>query len=634
MGKGSRRARPAPEASAKQPERASGLRPDLALPWLLATLAFGFLACRSVLTTYFAQDDFRWLRMAAGGIPIPWGSPRFLSMHLAFRELWGMLGFNAVAWHAVHLGLHLACGTILFVLLMRRLDARLAAAAAAVFLSSPALFDATHWVSAIADLLAGLFLLITVHLLTPSGRPGSERAPWVACVAFALAMASKEIAVGALPLLLWIEYRRRFRAGAAGSLARMALLALPAAAMALRSLGTWSTGRGEAYSMKPAAALLNLPAYVLSGAFGGIAATQPSDLYWSRFPWVTAVGWILLAGWVTALALSGSRRAWFGFAWFVLLASPVLMLERQFYGYYLYCAMPGMVYSIACLLAAARRIGPAAPAVVMGALALLQMAGLEVRQRSTLPLAPLPTDFVLRRALVARNALSDLARAGEPASTSMVFIGQQPVENSRGGESSNEFAGYRPDPFWDDNVRSALSEGEAVQLALPGVREVKFRQQLTEAEYLSIVAAYTIDGHLRLSSYREYLGLEGAARAVTLEEHLSRASTLITRRAFQEAIRELRAARDLAPENPDVLLNLGGALARVGDTTQAVEALRAAVKLSPRDPEAWFNLGLLEWRTGRQGEAREAWNRLEEVAPGSDLSRSARSELQGRRGAP
>jgi Flp pilus assembly protein TadD len=115
----------------------------------------------------------------------------------------------------------------------------------------------------------------------------------------------------------------------------------------------------------------------------------------------------------------------------------------------------------------------------------------------------------------------------------------------------------------------------------------------------------------------------------TLAEHLERAGRFIQLRLFTEALRELLAARTLAPDHPDVLINLGALQASMGDSTSALATLRHTVSVNPEDVDALYNLGLLQWRLGRRAEAEATWARLLTRAPESDLARSVRALKAG-----
>ena len=355
-------------------------------PWLL--IGLGWLAYWRAAGTFFAQDDFTWILRSLTGPSIPAGMPRFLSSGLYFKLLYRVVGLNPVAFHAFNLTLHLATGVALYRLLTGRVRPPLAGGATGLFLSSPALFEALHWVSAITDLLCGFFLTLTALALLGSGRSesgGPRPVGWTAWVApgfFALALGSKEIAAGAAPLFACLAWRQ----GGPLRAPRSGLFV----ALALAAVVPWMGHRAstDPYALHLPSVLTNLPAYLSAAAMGGLSAGVTSDVQWPRFAWVQVAGIVGLALWLVALGLRRSAGGWFGAAWFVALLAPVLFIDR-FYLYYLYCALPGLLASLAILFEP--RIGRRTVWCFMvgTALVLAQAAQVELRWRATLPTAPL-----------------------------------------------------------------------------------------------------------------------------------------------------------------------------------------------------------------------------------------------------
>ena len=599
--------------------------PRVSWPLLLALV--GALAWLRIFTTWFAQDDFRWLLRATGGTPVELTAPRVLSMSLYFRAFHALFGTQPWAYHAFSLALHIGTGLLLYRVLAGRLAPGVAAGAAAVFLTSPALFDALHWISGVADLMCVAFLALSVWLLTNGAR--SPARAWLAVAAYALALASKEIAVGAAPVMAVLHARGGGRPGAARAVACVALAAL----FALPASGAWQTGAGEPYALEPAAALLNLPAFTAAATLGGTAYAEPSDLAWARLPWVRIVGWGILAVWLLALVRRRSPAAWLGFLWFVGLIAPVVMLERQLYLYYVCCALPGLVASAAFLVGDrpyGRLAVPRGSRWVLAALVVTQLAAIDARSGARLKRAPLPSDFVLRRAAIARNAIGDLGAARARVGPRVVLLGQQPVDAAWQGTSTTAATDYTRDPWWDENVRGALADGDAVRLMLPGVREVRFKPWLEPEDTSSTIAAFGIDGHLEVSDYGTFVGTAHRSSSATFAERLERAADLIRRRLFREALRELLAAREEVPDHPDVLINLGALQAHLGDSTAALASLTRANEVAPGDVDARYNLGLLLWRLGRRDEAQATWAPLLTGAPESALAKAVRDLLAGR----
>jgi len=72
---------------------------------------------------------------------------------------------------------------------------------------------------------------------------------------------------------------------------------------------------------------------------------------------------------------------------------------------------------------------------------------------------------------------------------------------------------------------------------------------------------------------------------------------------WAEAARQFRKAVAVAPENPEVRLNLGTALARLGDREEAMEQFEQVLRRSPGDARALLNIGSLLAAAGSSGEA-------------------------------
>jgi tetratricopeptide (TPR) repeat protein len=623
-------------------------------PWLLA--GFGVLVYWRVFHTFFTQDDFGWLWQATQQPPSSPLTPRYLGTILYFQVFWKLFGFRPWLFHAFNLALHVTTGLLFYRLLRTRVPGAWAAGAAAIFLSSPALFAALHWVSAASDLLCGAFLALAVWLLA-TGKGEWRR--WAAVVSYALALSSKEIAVGAGPLLAALALRRgeeqarsgarpllaapawrrgeeQARSGAgpiprrnAGAWLAAASFLVLAAVGVMIALSPTAVSAGLAYAVRAGALLFNLPAYLVAALAGGLAYSVASDLAWARAQAVLVAGWVTLVLWIVWLLLRRSAAAWWAFFWFVAVLGPVTLLDRQFYFYYLYCALPGLLASIVLLLhSSSLRSGRVVP-LLAALIALAQGVAVEARTRSRLKTAPLPSDFVLRRSLTARNALTDLAAHASALQPKLVMVGQQPVETAVGGKTTTETPYFR-DPFWEANVRASLADGLAIRLQHPVVQEVEFVRWLEASDSAAAIAPYQIDGHLSVVDYPSYAGTRGSPSAGDLAGRLARAAQLIERRLFPEAREELEAVRRMAPEHPDVLLNLGALNAKLGDTAAAIASLRNALERAPQDVEALFNLGLLYWRQGRSEEAREIWSRLVAEAPESDLARAARDIMSGK----
>jgi curved DNA-binding protein CbpA len=109
-----------------------------------------------------------------------------------------------------------------------------------------------------------------------------------------------------------------------------------------------------------------------------------------------------------------------------------------------------------------------------------------------------------------------------------------------------------------------------------------------------------------------------------------RASPLLERGAFEEALTLLRTAVHHAPDAPEYHAALGRALSRdPGAAREAIQELDRATKLAPRDAAALADLAILLHRQGLSLRARRSLEAARRVAPGHPRVAAAASELGG-----
>lgn len=134
--------------------------------------------------------------------------PVFLALSTLY---YGMAGGQPFAWHLAAVALAGAIGA-LACLFFRRLGVPplLALLASLAFSLHPSHVSSIAWASGLQELLAAFFLFAALNALL--GRPGAEndrRAIALATIAYGLALLSKEVAIGLLPLAgVWAFARR------------------------------------------------------------------------------------------------------------------------------------------------------------------------------------------------------------------------------------------------------------------------------------------------------------------------------------------------------------------------------------------------------------------------------------------
>jgi protein O-mannosyl-transferase len=135
--------------------------------------------------------------------------PVFLTLSTLYYQL---VGGQPLAWHVAAVLLAGLVGALAY-LLLRRLgfDPLCSLLGSVTFSWHPAHVSSVAWAAGIQELLAALFVLLALAaLLARRGAPGDFSAIAAAATAFVLALLSKEVAIGLLPLTaVWALTRRR-----------------------------------------------------------------------------------------------------------------------------------------------------------------------------------------------------------------------------------------------------------------------------------------------------------------------------------------------------------------------------------------------------------------------------------------
>ncbi|HEV7517225.1 MAG TPA: tetratricopeptide repeat protein, partial [Thermoanaerobaculia bacterium] len=88
-----------------------------------------------------------------------------------------------------------------------------------------------------------------------------------------------------------------------------------------------------------------------------------------------------------------------------------------------------------------------------------------------------------------------------------------------------------------------------------------------------------------------------------------------------QAVAELKAALDLAPDSARERLNYGLALLRAGKTEEGVAELLKVEKQDPSLPHPWFNLGVVYKKASDYDRAREQFEHMIALVPDEPASR-------------
>ena len=94
-----------------------------------------------------------------------------------------------------------------------------------------------------------------------------------------------------------------------------------------------------------------------------------------------------------------------------------------------------------------------------------------------------------------------------------------------------------------------------------------------------------------------------------------------------EAVKMIKRAVALRPNDGYIVDSLGWAYFRLGDYAHATEMLEHAIELVPEDPTINDHLGDAYWRSGREAEARYQWQRALQFKPEADEAKIIQAKL-------
>lgn len=184
--------------------------------YLLALFVGGALiAFSSNLNNYFLSDDFAQIGKILGGdFSVTWGQeyggffrPLFIFSYIVDSRFWGAHPFGYhltnVILHGVNSWLVFRLGRALFSDVRVRIGNRVSLAAAVLFLFHPSHTEAVSWISGRADLIATLFVLLSLWAYLAFAKQRHTLLLMAALLSFSLALLAKESAI-CLPFIVLV----------------------------------------------------------------------------------------------------------------------------------------------------------------------------------------------------------------------------------------------------------------------------------------------------------------------------------------------------------------------------------------------------------------------------------------------
>lgn len=395
----------------------------------LVLVAIAVVVCFYPVTKYFfLQDDFILLANAAydrdSTVMSTFGGDsdlfRPLTKILYFGVMYQAFGLDPVPYHLVSLAVHLVNIVLLFLLLRKLRNDRLSSLiVTSLFALNLGFFDVLAWISCIQQLLGQTFMLAGLIL---GIRAMENRRPVFAALAlssYVLALLSLEQTY-ALPLILFFHSFSREKAGSASGRTRKALretwayLVIMAMYLVYMAAVKGVPGEGPYQYKLGANVIANLLTY-LDWAFG-ISVVMPFVVD-VKSTGLTAAHVLLVVMVIYNLAKGRKRIVLFSSAYYLLTILPVLFLQGHAFHLHNYVPAVGIALLAAPVvedfLKTVREWKQTAAPAAAGALIVLvaMTCFTKVRANETnfiRPDLPLPSDFVLRRAVIAKNAFDGL----------------------------------------------------------------------------------------------------------------------------------------------------------------------------------------------------------------------------------
>lgn len=501
-------------------------------------------------------------------------------------------GRDVAGYHAVNIALHIGCALMLFAL-VRRLtqDEWAALATALLFGVHPLASEVVNYLTQRTESTMALCMLVTFWAAVRAHEaPRDARWRWVAIVACALGMASKETMVVAPVLVLLLDRAFFFpslrdswraRKGLYLGLAATWLVLLALQLTSPRTLSAGFTAHDAdvwTYLLNQAAVIPRYFRLVVWPSTLALYYGSPVTLTLSDVLPQAAVVLGLIAGSV-ALWLKSPRLGW--------LAAVV----------WLTLAPTSSILPIATEVGAERRMYLALMAIAAGMVVLVRRSTTsETRQRVAAALA-----------VVCIIALGARTIARNRDYTSALTLAQTTVEAwpSPGGRSmlGTELANAGRLAEAETQLRQAADQHAPARYYLGTVLEAHGREDEAVTQYLQFIA-----------------GQPGALDQVRLAR-AQLAGIYSRRQAWPEARDQYRAMVQASPDDPALRSVLAGTLLRTEDFAEAVVHYQRYLTMAPSDTRAMTGLAIALSSLGRHDDAMVLFRRVVDAEPGNMAAR-------------
>jgi tetratricopeptide (TPR) repeat protein len=175
-------------------------------------------------------------------------------------------------------------------------------------------------------------------------------------------------------------------------------------------------------------------------------------------------------------------------------------------------------------------------------------------------------------------------------------------------------------------VRTGAVEDGALELERIAETMPQTKAAMAASLFAQAGQAWIKAGNPQRALYAQGQGLRLNPRDVDLL--VDRALNYGNAGMYFEALDDLNAAADLAPDDPDVYAFRAAAYRQLETPELAEENIGQALKLSPSHPGALLERGYLRRAKGDLAGARTDWLTVLQVAPGTDLAAEAQKNIE------